>query len=203
MPSPRPRRRMGPDARREQLLQTAVRVAARGEAPTVSLAELTVEAGVSAGLLYHYFPTKEALLEAAIDRAAETLLVALEPSSAMHPLERALTLLHSYLRYVEAHPEPWLALTRSDCGARARADTAVEWMVLKALNVAQPGPGLTVAVRAWLGFLREGCAAWIEHPELHRRALSNALIDALLVAIQAVTWYDSSAKEALALLGAA
>jgi AcrR family transcriptional regulator len=193
---------MGTEARREQLLQTALRAAARGDISTISLAELTHEAGVSAGLLYHYFPNKEALLAAAVDRAADTLLAALETSAAKDPFDRALTLLHSYLQYVEAHPEPWLAVTRSDSEARTRADVAVEWMLLKALNVDQPGPGLAVAIRGWLGFLREACTAWVEHPELHRRAVSNALVDALVVALQATTWYDGTAKEALALLGA-
>lgn len=200
MPSPRRRRRMGPDDRREQLLQAALRVAARGGTKTVSLTDLTAEAGVSAGLLYHYFPTKEDLLRVAVDRAADDLLAALDPGPVTEPFARALALLHTYLQYVQNHPEPWLALTGSDCEARTRADIALESMLVRALEVDEPGPGLTVVIRGWLGFLRAACRAWIEHPDLQRRAVSNALIDSFVVALEATGWYDGTAKEALGVL---
>jgi AcrR family transcriptional regulator len=159
MPSPRRRRRMAPVDRREQLLQAALRIAARGGITTVSLADVTAEAGVSVGLLYHYFSTKEDLLAAAVDRAADTLLAALDDGPASEPFDQALALLHAYLQYVQDHPEAW-----------------------------------------WLGFLREACRAWIEHPDLQRRAVSNALIDSFVVSLEATGWYDGTAKEALGVL---
>lgn len=63
-------------ARRERLLEVATRMFAREGSRGTSLARIAEEAGVSqAGLIYH-FPTKEALLHAALDRrtASETSL---------------------------------------------------------------------------------------------------------------------------------
>jgi len=61
-------RREHAEARRLQLIDTALDVfAAKGlEAATVK--DLSEAAGVAQGLLYHYFPSKEALLEAVLER---------------------------------------------------------------------------------------------------------------------------------------
>jgi AcrR family transcriptional regulator len=61
-------RREHAEARRLQLIDTALDVfAAKGlEAATVK--DLSDAAGVAQGLLYHYFPSKEALLEAVLER---------------------------------------------------------------------------------------------------------------------------------------
>jgi AcrR family transcriptional regulator len=68
MNEPRLTRRLHAEARRLQLIDTALYVfAAKGlEAATVK--DLSDAAGVAQGLLYHYFPSKEALLEAVLER---------------------------------------------------------------------------------------------------------------------------------------
>lgn len=56
------------EARREALIGTTMRLVSRNGSRGTSLAQIAEESGVSqAGLLY-YFPTKEALLQAALDR---------------------------------------------------------------------------------------------------------------------------------------
>ncbi len=61
-------RRRQAEARRVQFIDTALEVfAARGFDGT-SVKDLAEAAGATQGLLYHYFPSKEALLEAALER---------------------------------------------------------------------------------------------------------------------------------------
>ncbi len=59
-------------ARKELIVEAATRLVARNGSRGTNLAEIATEAGVSqSGLLYHY-PTKEALLNAVLDRRDET-----------------------------------------------------------------------------------------------------------------------------------
>jgi TetR/AcrR family fatty acid metabolism transcriptional regulator len=57
-------RSVAQDARRRQLLDAAVRVFAHKGYHTSRVGDITQEAGVAHGLLYHYFAGKEAVLDA-------------------------------------------------------------------------------------------------------------------------------------------
>src|SRR5947209_12831050 len=58
---PPPRRRLEPDARREQILECAVRLFGERPYSAVSTTDIAGEAGVARGLLNHYFGTKREL----------------------------------------------------------------------------------------------------------------------------------------------
>ena len=55
--------RTSPDARREKIRDAAVRVFARKGFHSARVGDIAAEAGVAHGLLYHYFESKDALLE--------------------------------------------------------------------------------------------------------------------------------------------
>lgn len=59
---------MTTDARREQLLASGVELLRRRPQHEVSIEEIAEAAGVSKGLLYHYFPTKTDFIVAALKR---------------------------------------------------------------------------------------------------------------------------------------
>ncbi len=59
--SGRPRRRLAPDARREELLQAAIDVFTELGYGPATLQDVATRAGVTKGALYHYFDSKESL----------------------------------------------------------------------------------------------------------------------------------------------
>ncbi|EMR01979.1 TetR/AcrR family transcriptional regulator [Cesiribacter andamanensis] len=59
--------------RREQILETALRLFAEGGYAATSISKIASEAGVAKGLIYNYFPSKEALLEQIIHLAMEKM----------------------------------------------------------------------------------------------------------------------------------
>jgi AcrR family transcriptional regulator len=61
-------RRRQAEQRRLQFIDTALDVFATRGFDGTSVKDLSEAAGVTQGLLYHYFPSKEALLEAALER---------------------------------------------------------------------------------------------------------------------------------------
>src|SRR6476661_2909346 len=71
--------RMSTEDRREQLLRAGVELLRRRPHEEVSIEEIAEAAGVSKGLLYHYFPTKKDFLVAAIERGQGLLAERLRP----------------------------------------------------------------------------------------------------------------------------
>lgn len=63
-----------PDIRREELLGIAANLFARAGYDATSVDDIIREAGLSKGAFYHYYPSKEALLEALASRAAQQAL---------------------------------------------------------------------------------------------------------------------------------
>jgi AcrR family transcriptional regulator len=61
------------DERREHLLLTAAEVFARKGLAETKIADLAETAGMSPGLLYHYFANKEAVLLALLERSVHTM----------------------------------------------------------------------------------------------------------------------------------
>lgn len=59
--------------RREQLLNTALRLFAEGGYEATSISKIAKEAGVAKGLIYNYFESKEALMEQIIYLAMEKM----------------------------------------------------------------------------------------------------------------------------------
>ena len=59
--------------RREQLIGVALDLFSRRSPDDVSIDEIASAAGISRPLVYHYFPGKLSLYEAALRRAAEDL----------------------------------------------------------------------------------------------------------------------------------
>ncbi len=72
--------RMSPDSRREQLLTLGVRLFATRSLDDLSIETLAEEAGISRGLLYHYFGNKQEFHTAVVQRAADDLFAVTAPA---------------------------------------------------------------------------------------------------------------------------
>src|SRR3546814_1234170 len=74
-----PRVRMSPESRREQLLDLGVSLLATRSLDEISIQMLAEEAGISRGLLYHYFGHKQHLHVADVRRAAHDRIAMTAP----------------------------------------------------------------------------------------------------------------------------
>lgn len=205
MPKPAPRARLGPDERREQLLDAALALAAGGDVASVSVQRLARTAGVSQGLLYHYFPTKASLVAAAIRRAADALLTDLRqaaPEGA--PVERLTAGLAAYLDHVEAQPTGWRAVLQARSGELADIGDDVETtslgLIVDALDVESLSPVLHVALSGWLAFERAACLGWLDNQGLPRQALEDLLLSTFVETLTVSARHDDQARNALARL---
>lgn len=196
------RRRLSVEVRREELLDAALAVAAGGDLAAVSVADIAVRAGVSEGLIYHYFPNKQALVTAAVARAAQHLLDDLESADASGtPAERLDAAVDAYLRHVREQPTGWRALLAARTGEAGRLAAAVEQrshaFILTTLGITEPSPALVVAITGWSGFERDACLAWLDHEDLPQGALKAMLFATFVAAASAASAHDPELAVAL------
>lgn len=82
MASPRP---VAAPSTRDRLIEATFAVVARDGLEAASVKTIAAEAGITPGLLHYHFPTKDALLEAALRRAADAYADRLSALRAAHP----------------------------------------------------------------------------------------------------------------------
>ena len=101
---PRRRIRLDNDQRRAQLLELA-KTAFSGRAyDDVSIDDLARVAGISKGLLYHYFPTKRDLYVAGLTEIADELVDACtNVPDDLPPIERVRQSIDAYLDHIGRH----------------------------------------------------------------------------------------------------
>src|SRR3546814_12143236 len=85
-----PRVRMSPESRREQLLELGVSLLATRSLDEISIEMLAEAAGISRGLLYHYFGNKQDFHVAVVRRAAHHLIAMTTPPAEGASLPRLL-----------------------------------------------------------------------------------------------------------------
>ncbi|MDP8968282.1 MAG: TetR/AcrR family transcriptional regulator [Actinomycetota bacterium] len=183
-------RRMQNDERRALLLERATRLFGEHGYDALSMAQIAREAKISKALLYHYFPSKRKLFEAALMAGATELRERVQPDPALAPAEQVSTSLDAFLRWVQERPKAYAKMLES-AGARevretmgqVRADTAR--LILSGLGPDGERPATRAAVFGWLAFLDAAILDWIEHADMTREELHAMLLGAFAGALTA------------------
>jgi AcrR family transcriptional regulator len=202
------KRRLSTDARREQLLASGAQLLAKRPYDEVSIEEIARAAGVSKGLLYHYFPTKKDFLVAAIERGQEELAELTAPDPDLPPAEQLGASLDRFLDFVEEHEAAYSAIFRSrgggdpeiqaslEAGRQQRMDAVIE--SLASWEAAPAGvertPTLETAVQGWFFFLEGAVLRWLERRDLERDELRELLGLALIGSLQAAATVGATAS---------
>ena len=184
--------------RREQLLSAGVELLRRRPHEEVSIEEIAAAAGVSKGLLYHYFPTKRDFILAALERGQRQLAERLRPDPDLSPEEQLDASLDAFLDYVEEHSTAYTAIfTRGfedpDISATLAAGRNEQMGILLDALRGWEGvgvgpdrtPALEAAVQGWFFFIEGAVLYWLEHGELERGQMRILLRSALGGALQA------------------
>ena len=185
-----PRTRLTPDERRSQLLDLGVRLLATRSLDQLSIDLLAEEAGISRGLLYHYFGNKHAFHEAVVRRAADDLIAQTAPPVDGEPHERLLISVTAYLDYVVANHEGYLSLVRGAAGGNetlreiyeeARAALTDRIFREDAQGEIIPDtPASRLVVRGWSAMSEELVLSWVADPSgVSRDELLEFLADSL------------------------
>ncbi|TPQ21767.1 TetR/AcrR family transcriptional regulator [Streptomyces sporangiiformans] len=201
------RRRMGVEERREQLIGVALELFSRRSPDAVSIDEIASAAGISRPLVYHYFPGKLSLYEAALQRAADDLAARfVEPHEG--PLgARLLRVVRRFFDFVDQHGPGFAALMRGGpavpagetftrggaSGTTVLVDgvrQAAYVQILAHLKIDQPPARLDLVIRSWLSLAESTALVWLDGRRIPRAELEMQLVRdfAALVAVSAL--YD-------------
>jgi AcrR family transcriptional regulator len=162
--------RLPPDARRAQLIQLGVQMLATRRLDDLSVEALADEAGISRGLLFHYFRSKQEFHLEVVRACARELLERTEPDPDLSPVEQLRASLGAYIDYVTENRDVYVSLVRGaasgDAAVREVADetrTEQANRVLKHLDaLGLPGAERTeLAVRGWVAFCEEVVVSWL------------------------------------------
>jgi AcrR family transcriptional regulator len=162
--------RLPPDARRAQLIELGVQMLATRRLEDLAVEALADEAGISRGLLFHYFRSKQEFHLEVVRACARELLQRTEPDPELPPLEQLRTSLGAYIDYVTQNRDVYVSLVRGaasgDAAVREVADetrTEQANRVLKHLDaLGLPGAARTeLAVRGWVAFCEEVVISWL------------------------------------------
>ena len=184
------RTRLSAEQRRAQLLELGVSLLAHRSLDELTIDALAEKAGISRGLLYHYFGDKHAFREAVVRRAVEDLVAQTAPPATGDPLARLLASLTAYVDYVEANREGYRSIVRAAAGGneelrglyeQARAALTDRIFTEDAQgDLIGDTPATRLMVRGWAALTEELVLAWLDDPRaMSRDELVHALTASL------------------------
>jgi AcrR family transcriptional regulator len=189
------RARLSVDERREQLVSLGGEIFSERPYDEVSIDGIAAAAGISKGLLYHYFPSKRDFYVAVVRHAAQEMEDATLADPALPAEERLAVGLDQYLDYVEQHARGFAAVLGAGIGNDPEVTAVVEGVrgvmtdrILTALPAgADPGGDRTaavrIAVRGWVGFAEAASLEWLERRDVSRAELHGLLTATLVAAV--------------------
>lgn len=188
--------RLAPEARRAQLIALGVEMLATRRLEELSVELIAKTAGISRGLLFHYFSSKQEFhLEVARAAAAE-MLRRTEADPALSPVEALRSALTSFVDYVEENPDNYRSLVRGaisgDDQMRAIFDGTRRAMAQRIIDVvADQGlavqPRVALAISGWIAYVEECVVRWLDERTVSRDELLEMLTRSLPAVAAAAT----------------
>jgi AcrR family transcriptional regulator len=164
----------------------------------VWIEEVAAQAGVSRGLLYHYFPTKRDFYVAVTRLAAAEALDATKPSPSLPPDQQLRAGIDAFLRQAEQRSHGFLTAYRGTLASdpEVRAILGEDQVrqanrVLAMVSGSPPPKVLVLAVQGWIAFAQNVTAHWLEHGDATHEQVSALLHGALKGVIKVALRADS------------
>jgi AcrR family transcriptional regulator len=188
--------RLNPEARRAQLIELGVEMLATRTLDELSVEDIAQQAGISRGLLFHYFASKQEFHLEVARAAAKELIRRTQPDESQPPIEALHGSLREFIDYVEENPDNYKSLVRGaasgDSDMRAIFDETRATLAQRVIGVVaamglQMGPRAELAVHGWVAFVEECVIRWIDTRTLDRDALQDLLAKSLPAVMLAST----------------
>lgn len=190
---------MSSDDRREQLLRAGSELLGRRPYDEVSIDEIARAAGISKGLLYHYFPTKKDFVVAVLRQEVDRVTALTAPDPSLPPLEQIDAALNAFLDYVEHHASAYATIFRTrgggdpdiravlEEGRQRRVQVVLDGVAgqLLAADAGRDSAALRSAVQGWIFFVEGAVLRWLDHRDLTRDQLRELLRSVLIDSLRA------------------
>ncbi len=183
-----PRRtRLSPDDRRRQLVGIGLARLVSTPIQDLSVDEVAAEAGISRGLLFHYFPTKRDFYLACLGAAGRRILRTTAPDPGLPPEQRLRQMVRLLVEQIDRRRDFYLALLH---GLGAADPAVVE--VYDSLWAEATGRVMTClelpedradVVHAWWKYVEDHALSWSRRPPERRTRSLDDLVDHAVTAL--------------------
>ncbi len=185
--------RLPPQERREQILQSAIRLFEERPHTSVSTAEIASAAGVARPLIHHYFGTRRDLYIEALRRLYFIAPIEPEEIPGDSLQERAEHLLDRWLDGVAWRPNIWLTFTASGgpgadpavAAVLREADALIAQRLIDALKLGTSAPAerLLPLVIAWGSLAKGSIHQWLAEGTLTKDDVRRVLVATLMTVL--------------------
>ena len=189
---PHRRVRLENDQRRQQLLQLGRTAFAERAYDEVSIDDIASTAGISKGLLYHYFPTKRDLYLAGLRATAEALSLHVQ-NCALAAVAKLPAALDGYLDHAKLNAGAYTALMRGGIGSDPEVATLAQQTRQGLLDAAKldasyapigTSPAMAgLVLRGWVGTVETVTLDWVGGVDVTALALRAWLVEMLRLAV--------------------
>lgn len=168
----------------------------------ISVDDVAEAAGISKGLLYHYFEGKREFYVEAIRASSLHLLQLTEPDPLLPPSTRLRAAIDAHLNYIQEHGAVYQTIYSGGITVAPEVGAILEehrnvvmGRFLSNLGVSKPRPVLRTALRAWVSMVEGASLDWIAHPELDRDSLRELLVASYVALLEKAFKLDPKASK--------
>ncbi|NYE37658.1 AcrR family transcriptional regulator [Nocardioides cavernae] len=184
------RRRLSAQERRRQLVGIGLAKIVERPIQDLPLDDVAAEAGISRGLLFHYFPTKTDFYLACIAAAGRRMLRTTAPDPDAPGPEQVETITRLMIEQIDRRRDFYLALVHGHGVADPRVTEVMESVrdgstdrVVRALDL--PDDRRDV-VRAWWAYTEDRALSWSAVPTGERPVPVSRLVEECVAALHAL-----------------
>ncbi|WP_207210349.1 TetR/AcrR family transcriptional regulator [Nocardioides zhouii] len=184
------RRRLTAEDRRRQLVGIGLAKIVEKPIQDLSLDDIAAEAGISRGLLFHYFPTKTDFYLACIAAAGRRMLRTTAPDEDLPGEEQVEMVTRLMVEQIERRRDFYLALVHGHGVADPRVSEVMDSVrdgsterVVQALDVPERQRDV---VRAWWAYTEDRALTWSAVPTGERPVPVSELVAECVAALHAL-----------------
>jgi AcrR family transcriptional regulator len=175
---------MGVEERRQQLIGVALDLFSHRSPDEVSIDEIAAAAGISRPLVYHYFPGKLSLYEAALQRASDDLAGRFVVTEEGSLGSRLLRVMGRFFDFVDDHGPGFAALMRGGPAVGSSTTNALVdgvrqaayLQILSHMKVQGPPARLELMIRSWISLVESTALIWLDGRRTPRADLERQLV---------------------------
>ncbi|MFI8568953.1 TetR/AcrR family transcriptional regulator [Rhodococcus sp. NPDC078407] len=182
------RTRLSPEQRRAQLIELGTEMLAERPLEQISVEDIADQAGVSRGLLFHYFSSKQDFHLEIVREASRSMIERTAPDPSLEPFEILRDSIANYVDYVTEKRNTFISLLRGTASGdplmrevfeQTRTTMAERTLVQLADLDMDVTPTIDLAVRGWIAFVEEATITWLRNPHISRDELIDLNVNAL------------------------
>jgi AcrR family transcriptional regulator len=180
--------RMSAEDRKKQLVKIGLMMLRDQPIHDLSIDAIAGEAGISRGLLFHYFPSKRDYYLAVISAAGRRLLRVTKPDETLAPEQQLREMLVQFVAFITRRRTAYISFVRGAAGGddyavevydetRARLTKRILTYLGTPEVADEPTSREYLRIHAWLSYAEDLAIEWSGLPEPDRPYTADHLID--------------------------